>query len=399
MNRNVVIYAGNFCVPDGNAAGKRVFANAYALKKYGYEVICFGFHFGQKGKESRIIDGIESVSLKYVDGFSRVFNSYFLKEFKDMLEKHGGYQKVCAVILYSAMGTMRFNEKIISYCKERNIKTVFDFTDYYDNPDKNNLLKYFVKKADNYVLKERVLKKADGVIAISSFGRLFCQNRKSIIVPPLSLQNTSREPEQLPNRISFSFASVITDINRPLNEWKDRIDVIIRAFYLLMMGGCNNFQIHFVGFDSEHFLRMLEPKLRNEYCQIIEELGDHLHFHGKMNNSLAQMIVLNSHYTILIRQRMISTNVGFPSKVSEAISLGVPIVSNISSDIAYYIREGKNGFLIDDPDNIENIVKKLKEIISIPREKYKRMANALKDNNPFYFELYQNRLGDFIGSL
>ncbi len=399
MNGNIVIYAGNFCIPDGNAAGKRVFANASALKKYGYDVVCFGFHFGEEKRVDRTIEGIRSISLKYSAGISRLFNKRYFEEFKQILEESGGKNAVCAVILYSAMGTMRFNVEIIKYCKKRNIKTVYDFTDFYDKPDRYNLLKYVLKKTENRILKRNVLKQAEGVIAISSFGRTYCQNLNTIIVPPLSLKNANRDLEILPEEITFSFASVINEKSRPLSEWKDRVDTIIDAFYQVHKYGNDNFRIQFIGFDEEHFLRMLEPHLRNEYRGKIAALKNHLLFLGVMNNTDAQRIVQNSHYTIVIRKRMICTNIGFPTKVSESIALGVPVICNITSDIAYYLEEGKTGFLIDDPENIDKIADKLNRIIRIPREDYIRMARLLQGYNPFYYELYQDRLGGFIKKL
>ena len=38
----IALYIGNFCFPDCNAAGKRVYANGKILKELGYKVVFVG---------------------------------------------------------------------------------------------------------------------------------------------------------------------------------------------------------------------------------------------------------------------------------------------------------------------------------------------------------------------
>ena len=60
-------------------------------------------------------------------------------------------------------------------------------------------------------------------------------------------------------------------------------------------------------------------------------------FHGIVNNDDVIENLLESDYFILIRDKNKMTQAGFPSKITEAISHGIPVIVTDTSDLKEYI--------------------------------------------------------------
>ena len=70
-------------------------------------------------------------------------------------------------------------------------------------------------------------------------------------------------------------------------------------------------------------------------------------FHGKVSNLEARNKISKADFSILFRNVNKMTSAGFPTKVSESISCGTPVITNSTSDLEHYIINGKNGFLVN----------------------------------------------------
>lgn len=401
--KKAILYVGNFFYPDGNAAGKRVYGNIKLIKECGYIPLILCFDKEQGEYFSRVeIDGASVYTIPYSDGVSRLDNRKPFRAFKLIIQEYSKKYFISAVIMYTTMGTFDFNRKIINYCKRENIKTVYDFCDYFDVIQKNNIFKYYIKLRDLRVLKNDVLAKCDGIIAISSFLEKFV-NRKcvKIILPPLAV--TKCEEIGQPGEkgfVTIAYASYISDKNRPIIEWKDRIDLFIDIFYdIKVQNGNDRFLLKFVGFTKIDFINMLPIELKQIYEKKIGELGKNIVFIGQCSNADAQIQIRNSDYTILLRDSKTSTNAGFPTKISESISLGVPVITNITSDIDFYIKDGKNGIIVPGPLSIEETKSIINSVVCQGEAKaYELKSNTIQDS-PFYYSNYVGNFGRFLNKL
>ena len=398
-----IIYVGNFFFPDGNAAGKRVLGNVKIINQCGYTPIVLCFQKKQeKYLEKRYIEGITVYTIPYSDGLKRLNNKKPFNAFRSILENAEKEYKISAVIMYTTMGTFDFNKKIISLCKKRSIKTVYDFCDYFDVIQKDNLFKYIIKTRDLKILRNNVLKKCDGIISISSYLKNFVKRDcPNVIIPPLSVKRCEYpENRKDKDNIVISYASYLSDKNRPVEEWKDRIDLIIDTFYGLQEKYKNdNFLLKFIGFTKEAFINMLPSELKNEYENKIDLLGSRLVFLGECENEVSQSEICSSDYTILLRDSKVSTNAGFPTKISESLSLGIPAITNLTSDIGNYVIDDKNGFIVSGPSNMGETVEKVNDIISLGSKKaYELKKNAVTES-AFYYMNFVNEFNDFICEL
>ena len=392
----VIIYVGNFFYPDGNAAGKRVWGNLEAIRAAGFKTACLCFRKENGSGELEVSNNLETdlYTIPYTSGFDRLKNSVPKQVFKTVLDKYHD-QKIVAVIMYNSLGTTEFNSFVVKECHKRAIKAYYDIADYFDVPHKANVLRYYMKKRELNQLTGKVLPACDGWIAISSFLRNMMPNpEKTIVVPPLSVSKANYTPRPQ-TELVISYATFIVDKNRPISEWKDRIDSYIDVFIKLNDYAINRpYEIHFLGFYKEDLLEMFPDDIRQEYAKKIEILGDKVKFFGPMSNKEVQQHISNSDYTILLRDSKTSNNAGFPTKISESISLGVPPITNITSDIGCYIKDGVNGIVVSDPQDIQSICDKIAAMFN--EDLQESLRQGAVNTEGFYYISYAEKFKAFF---
>ena len=68
-----------------------------------------------------------------------------------------------------------------------------------------------------------------------------------------------------------------------------------------------------------------------------------------MARANALQIVRAADFTVLLRPDARFAHAGFPTKLVESLSLGVPVLANVTSDISEYVRDGREGILLAGP--------------------------------------------------
>lgn len=401
--KKAIIYMGNFFYPDGNAAGKRVYGNVKVIEECGYIPIIFCFQKNQTNYlEKTMVDGVATHTIPYSDGIKRLNNRKPYNAFKSVYQEYSAQYEISAVIMYTTMGTFDLNRMIISYCKRNKVKTVYDFCDYFDVIQKDNLFKYFIKSRDLKVLKQSVLEQCDGIIAISSFLRDFVhRDCPKTIIPPLSVTRCEeKEIIRHSDRITISYASYVSDKNRPVAEWKDRIDLMIDIFHQLRINYHHeDFLLKFIGFTEAELIDMLPFELKEKYRKKIIELRDQIVFLGQCENRTAQNEIRDSDYTILLRDSKTSTNAGFPTKISESLSVGVPVITNLTSDIGDYVIDNVNGIVVPGPTSIEETIRIIDSAINEGNKKSLKLKDETINQSPFFYMNYVERMGSFLDEL
>ena len=81
------------------------------------------------------------------------------------------------------------------------------------------------------------------------------------------------------------------------------------------------------------------------------------------------------------------TTAGFPTKFSESLACGTPVLTNDSSDIVKYLKEGYNGFLID-TSSFEATCTTLYNALSVDKEKILKMKMNCLENKSFDYHSF-----------
>lgn len=396
--RDTVLYVGNFFYPTGNAAGKRVYGNLKAISDSGYKTACLCFRRddGKEGIVETVHDNTMLFTIPYTQGTARLSNNYPIRVFHDVMRKLGT-QKVRMVIMYNSLGTTGFNLSVISICHKYGIKVAYDIVDYFDEPDRNNLLRYFMKKFELNRLVKRVIPGCDCWVTISSFLKnMMPDAKKTIIVPPLAteIRYEMRKPG---TPITFSYATFIVDKNRPISEWKDRLDTVIDVFYLLTKEHPElSYRVKFIGFDEARLLEMFPENLRDEYSLKLKFIRGNIIYLQQMPNELVQSELIESDFLILLRDSKNCNNAGFPTKVSEAISLGVPVITNVTSDIDQYLEDGINSVIVDTPGKVQSISESVSNVLTYEETMLNKLRKNAYSSRPFYYKDYAEKFKKFI---
>ena len=357
-----IIYIGGFELPDKNAAAQRVIGNAKALKELGFQVVLIDIDRKTNKKieyTKKKCYGFDRFSMRYtnkrlynIDDFLTVYNLYKNNELY--------------VIAYNYPGIALF--KIMKFCKRQNIKIYADSTEWYGMLG-DNLLKKIVKGADSFIRMNVVQPKLDGIIVISHYMKHFYEKKlPTICIPPLTditdIKWVSEEPEGHAG-ISLLYAG-------SPGKHKDKLNRIVEALAVIQDF---NVKLNIVGITKDQFLEYYpEDKL------IIKDLENNVIFWGRQPHDTVLHLLKQADFSIFYREITRVTMAGFPTKFSEAISCGTPVITNRTSDLSTYLIYGENGFWLGD-----DIVASLKTIFNylIRRKMYFALRCTMYIKNRF----------------
>jgi glycosyltransferase involved in cell wall biosynthesis len=399
-----IIYVGNFSFPNGNASGKRVFGNGKLLEALGYDVIFIGM--SSEIKQSTTLKETKKIfqNFKYYN-FSYPscslewlkYKTIFIQLIK-FIEEENIKDDLEAIIYYGNPRLSLFNYLLIRWCQKNDVKIVSDCVDWL-SAKSGNFVFNIVKWLDTTFQKAYLNKKVDGVIVISSYleGYYKKYGMKTIIIPPLSTNKLLETDNILANngKIKIIYAGLPFRQNiliKDAKTLKDRIDITIILFTKMKE---NNFDFVFdiFGFTKEEYLKALPSQ--EKYIDI---LGTSIFFHGYQDNAFIVERLKESDFSILLRDVKRDTMAGFPTKVSESMSFGIPVITTKTSDLEKYIYDGKNGFFLEINDERKAIAK-LEEIFQLNKIDINKMKSICLKENKFSFSHYKNDVEIFLKDL
>lgn len=360
MRKKIIAYVGAFQFPYGQAASKRVKGNILLLESLGYEVIVG--HGGDAKEEFLNLNKdvkIKSYGLGELyfssNGIIRLFNLVFnggnntvewLKQLKC---------KPDSVIIYG--GFYHYSNRILKYCKANNIKVIFDVVEWYE-PAQMMGGRFGLFYNSFLMAFKYVYPKADGIIAISSnLGKVF-KKSKLTIIPPL-ISDSVDTPCLYDNQtLSLIYAGNIGN--------KDSLIEIIQIVDKLSL----NYKIKLDIFGPS------EGEIKSRYN--LKDFAPSIKIHGKVKQEEINNYIMKADFTIFVRPDTHCNHYGFPSKFVESLSLGVPVATNLTSDIGLYLKDGYNGIVIEDStaDSIEGAIVKMLNLT--PEDKIAMKKNAIK---------------------
>ena len=379
-----VAYIGNFGFPDKNASGKRVLGNCKLLQSIGYKVICIGP--GTQNPE--YYEGVKLYSIHTGNEIERVIRNN-LRAVENIINN----EQVGIVFIYGALFTQKENIQLIKWCQKRNIRAYYDQVDWLDL-NWHNPLRGMIRARNYFLLNKKVIPDSDGVVCISSYLADIHSKagRRTVIIPPLAIEKSTGFSETFHTEqcIHFVYAGTTSDVNRPISQWKDRIDIMFEKLKECSKDPClQPFQLDIYGMTEEQYIKMFPLGEQDAGREVIKELGHRVSFHGTVPNQEVMEELRQADFTILIRDKKRATMSGFPTKVSESITCGTPVLCNDTSDIKRYVVDGETGFVMDDVREL------FTRTLKAQRNEIIHMKNACK-NNPFYYSNFSAAMTEFL---
>lgn len=389
---NYIIFGDLFTFPEGGAATNRVHAYAKGLSENDLKVhvICFG------NNTNNVADGMINGYFFYHPFGQRKRNKYFIfrrwlkiiKYFKTfrVLQTINENDKIIAINCYSDSFLTQFFIFILA--KYFRTKLILEHSEH---PLKNFQDSYMRKILGNIKIYSET-KICDGIFCISNYLIHFFLkkgvNEKKLFLVP-STVDAERFKTSSCSPLEFQYILYCGS----LTLMKDGVDILIKSFASI---SDTHPEINLVligksySFDTDLFFRDLVLSLKIE---------ERVFFIGEMSRNEVPAYLNNAKILALARPSSMIASAGFPSKLTEYLATGIPVVVTEVGDIPIYLSDNENAFL-SKPDSVEAFAGKLDYVL----QNYKFAQDVGKKgqeltSSVFSYNFQASRMIEFIKSL
>lgn len=376
-----IVYLGSN-IPDKTPAAVRVFANALALRDYGYDIKIVSNDVDYQEKFN-IIEGIDTWHLRYPRSTKEWLASLIdVKQYTTIIDK---IENVKAVIAYgiSSIAFLRLRK----YCKSKEIKLICETTEWqsWENLGHLGFFARIVRLADINTSMYFAYKKCDAIIVSSHyFADHFKKYLPVLSLPTLQCHRLEIDEIQVCNHPrKFIYAG-------GMGYQKDMLCEIIHAFSEIRN---RDFIFNILGISKDQYLERFADDA--SIIDRINSKNERIIFWGEVSHSVVLNELSKSDFSLIIRQSTRRNNVGFPTKFGESINCGTPVIVSDFSDVMYYTKKYGVGLVTNENSIKESILKAIKmDDISL-----EEMRRRCKNCMAFYYKGNIGRIGGFVDSV
>ena len=376
-----VVYFGHFELPDKNALAHRVRANSEMLKSLGYKVIYIGYSRSVEEKYCERSDDLFEIQYptSILEWITDGKNYKFVEEI--ILNK--GVEQ-CKAIIATGVGAGN-SIGLIRLSKKYKIPYVADIVDWiiYDKR-KSKLFYNIIKFSYEYILCSRLIQSGikNRIYISSNLSQRFSnKKRNTIVIPSLTFRTDTRFLDlpiyRAESRIKMCYAG-----NPGRKGTKDRIDWCIAGF------------LHWADSDDVMDVYGVEKHIfESDFPEI--KLDNRIVFHGICRNEECLSAIAKADFFVFAREDNEITRAGFPTKFSESMAIGTPVITTPTSDLKKYLHNNKNGF-ISQTCSQESYAESLREAFSTTAAEREtmRVSSSLLDES-----LWRDQFGLFMERL
>lgn len=228
---------------------------------------------------------------------------------------------------------------------------------------------------------------ARNIICITTYLENYFRQRgcNTVIIPPQVVAENYRSHQAVtlpPVRLFYAGTAAR----------KDYVDIMLDG--LASLGTTEISQIRFtlVGLSRESFIEQF-PRSR---CYL-DKLGESLQVINRVPKAEVDRMLSEAHFLILLRPDRRYSRAGFPSKVPEALAAGVPVLTNLTSDLRLYIKDMINGIVVED-FSAAAFAAAIRRTIKLKDHEYEVMSqHALQTAlQEFAFEVHAGAMEKFL---
>jgi glycosyltransferase involved in cell wall biosynthesis len=353
--KSIIIIGDSFTFPDGNAATNRVYTYARGFNENGIRthIICFRNDYLESHEGE--VDGIfyyypfrQSARSPYflVRRWHNILKYYntskILRRIKRDQELAGviAYTVRTSTFLYSWLLSLIFVTNLLLERSEHPLKEI---------KSRIAFIAGYIKAFIEAIL-------SNGIICISDYLRKFyrsvgARERKLLIVP--STVDFTRFEGSFVSPFDFRYICYCGS----LTYTKDGVHILLESFSkitdkhpdirLVLIGKADTR-------EDEQSLREIATRLG---------IDQKTHFTGILSRDHIPRYLCNAEVLVLSRPRSIVADAGFPSKVTEYLSTGKPVVVTRVGEIPVFLTDNINVFLAE-PDDIDDFAARMDHVLS-----------------------------------
>ena len=391
--RDTVLYIGGFGLPDRTASALRAFGNATVLRTAGYRVVIAGKYaqIPDPALPPAVIHGFDCHDIRQPLPGLPVVDYTVSPANVRALAMQIGSERIVAIMAYNYPGFGL--HRIIRMAGELGIPVINESTEWYGwegfRP-LTNVRRILESRWRNNGLVAR----AGNFICATAWSKRR-QPQANTLVLPFALDRRwdcwQVEADDTWCRDTDAVRLVYSG-SPGLGMHKDRLPLIVQALDRIDPAG-RRFRFAVVGMTAQDYLQSM-PK----HMGPLERHVQSIRFLGKMAHREAVGVLKAADFSVFVRERNRVSEVGFPTKYAEAATLGIPVLTNRSSDIADYLVDGENGILLPDCSPTE-IERGLARALGLPREALGRMRRRAAEETAFTPEAWVPRMQAFMRQL
>lgn len=385
-----VIYVGPFSFPSGGAAARRILGVAKSMQASGFEVKVACGQMSKSGQCSEWFEGIEVFSLdeRTAEHLPRALKhlAYLTMGRKTIAWLNSLERKPHTVVLYSGYSPYLFH--LLPWARRHGVRLVFDAVEWYDP---GSLMGWLSPYQLNIELAMRSLLPRTGrVISISDYLHRYYLKRgcESVVMPPTL--DVSSIPVRTQGR----------DTQRPLElvyagspGRKDLLNNILEAVLRLRRRGYD-LHLSVAGIRAEDAKRYAAVRSRPA-----AEVSAGVAFKGILNHDASMSLVRQADFSLLLRHEARYSRAGFPTKFVESMTVGTPVIANLTSDLHRYLKEADTGFICIGPAP-EDLEMALIRALAITSEQHTTMRERCRTvaAESFDYRAFVMSLSQFLQS-
>lgn len=228
-----------------------------------------------------------------------------------------------------------FNFLQILFAKTIGYKVIVEIIeDYSLNEEVTSLFRELNIKF-SLILEKKLLRLSDSIIVISKYlenkFKLLYKDKIPILLIPVSTDFNNKSIGKKENNVfTFLYAGTFGK--------KDGLETLINAFSIFNKKYPNSI-LNLIG-NSNH-INHIKQLLINEKIKYLGAFYGSEYFDILNRSDVLCMTRTNTKYA----------NAGFPHKIAEYLSTGIPVICTDVSDIKYYLKDRKDAVIIE-PDNV-----------------------------------------------
>lgn len=395
-----IIYIGGFELPDKNAAAQRVLNNGRVLRALGYRVILIGVsHTRAYDHRLHPADAggadVEAWEVGYPAGSSQWFDMIRADWPVRGLVETGRVDpgEIAAVICYNHPAIAQ--RKIARLARRWGAAALADCTEWYATrpwTSPGNI----VKNLDVPLRMRWVNRRMDGIITTSPFMTDFYRSTGLPIVeiPTLMDKPDGKAPiadAARPPMPLFAVASGFAEGTRAADV-HDRIDWILELLDGAATRG-GQFVLRIIGVDRERYLSVFP-----DHAALLDRLGDSVIFMGRQPRVEVLRHLQASAFAFVLRHESRVTLAGFPSKYSEAVTYGTPVIINTLPSVRAYHVEGRTGFTLN-PDDRDDAARRLCDILAMDAQAIMAMKQYCRECGTFTVPAFKGPVSAFLSAI
>jgi len=335
-----IILGDSFTFPEGDAATNRVYTYAKGFMENGVSAHVVAFRDDYLKNHTGEIEGIryyhpfartERSSRFMVRRWQKIVKYYNTLRLFSKLRKEG---EIRQIIVYST----RFRTHLFAWILKRLYKAVL-VKECSEHPLRLHQKNGFTRIAGLMKFRIETLL-CDAVFCISEYLMTFtgdhaCGKPRLFKVP--STVDAGRFGNDFPRPVKESYICYCGS----LTMQKDGVDILIKAFAEIAEGFPDLLLILVGKADTpedEALLRQLVSDLN---------LSDRVIFTGKLPRNEIPAYTCNAEMLVLARPNSMVADAGFPSKLTEYLATGKPVVVTEVGEIPTYLSDGVNAFVAE----------------------------------------------------